>query len=370
MPHTRQRPTFGQKLQAAGQAPSGFDYLRFALALGVVIWHSCVICYGRAGDDVVFTTPLSGLVKLLLPMFFALSGFLVAGSLYRCQTFVVFFSLRVLRIYPALIAAVLVSALIIGPVLTSLPLRAYVQDPLLWNYLGGISGRVGSFLPGVFATNPLPHEVNRQLWTVPWEITSYVLAWGLVMAGLKRKPELALYAFGVYLILLAGFELYQDGFRPSVKPESGSGVQLVLYFLGGLAAYVWRDRLIWSKSLCLACLLLSAVLLGCVPGGDYLAAVPCIYATVSLGLFTPRRVGFIGRFDPSYGIYVYGFVIQQSVAYVFGFSHVWYINLLFSLPLSLIAGLVSWHLLEKNALRLKSHLKRLDHSQASASLQA
>ena len=56
----------------------------------------------------------------------------------------------------------------------------------------------------------------------------------------------------------------------------------------------------------------------------------------------------------SYGVYIYGFPIQQTLMHFFHFS---YLQLMLaSVPLSLLFGYASWHLVEKRALRLKNHL--------------
>jgi peptidoglycan/LPS O-acetylase OafA/YrhL len=52
-------------------------------------------------------------------MFFALSGFLVAGSFERCKTIVSFGGLRVLRLMPALAVDTVLGALLLGPIFTA-----------------------------------------------------------------------------------------------------------------------------------------------------------------------------------------------------------------------------------------------------------
>ena len=55
--------------------------------------------------------------------------------------------------------------------------------------------------------------------------------------------------------------------------------------------------------------------------------------------------------DLSYGIYIYGFPVQQTLMYYFKLN---YLELMvYSLIISYIFAYFSWHLIEKNALRLK-----------------
>jgi peptidoglycan/LPS O-acetylase OafA/YrhL len=55
-------------------------------------------------------------------MFFAFSGYLVAGSLQHCRTLTGFLSLRLLRLLPALAMEVILSTLVLGSLVTSLTL--------------------------------------------------------------------------------------------------------------------------------------------------------------------------------------------------------------------------------------------------------
>jgi peptidoglycan/LPS O-acetylase OafA/YrhL len=112
--------TFGYRIRETGGYTSGFDYLRLILSVLVLYGQSYVI----SGDHINlgFFPPWASAIRayLILPMFFSLSGFLVAASLLRTQSFVGFLFLRGLRIVPALFVEISLSALILGPVLTSL----------------------------------------------------------------------------------------------------------------------------------------------------------------------------------------------------------------------------------------------------------
>jgi hypothetical protein len=116
--------TIAHRMKAVGPT-RGFDYLRLFLALGVVAWHSIYV----SGDTDAMHAVLAGWIgvvkALLLPMFFSLSGFLVAGSMERTRTLEGFATLRVLRIAPALAVEVLLSAILLGATLTTLPLSDY-----------------------------------------------------------------------------------------------------------------------------------------------------------------------------------------------------------------------------------------------------
>jgi peptidoglycan/LPS O-acetylase OafA/YrhL len=63
------------------------------------------------------------------------------------------------------------------------------------------------------------------------------------------------------------------------------------------------------------------------------------------------------RGDYSYGIYLYGFPVQQTVAYLFPASREWYLNALFSLPVIIALAALSWHIIERPSLSLKKVLQ-------------
>jgi peptidoglycan/LPS O-acetylase OafA/YrhL len=97
-----------------------------------------------------------------------------------------FLGLRAIRIFPALFVEVILSALILGPLVTTLPPQLYFSDPLFFNYLLNAIGDVHFLLPGVFADNPWPRVVNGQLWTIPYELYCYCAISIIALIGLKR----------------------------------------------------------------------------------------------------------------------------------------------------------------------------------------
>src|SRR5215216_498345 len=111
--------TIEDRIQTTGGRSSGFDFLRIILSISVMLIHTVVLCYGVDYNDRFFAGPLGPFARFVVPSFFALSGFLVAGSLVRTRTIGMFLGLRVIRIYPALIVEVLLSALVIGPLLST-----------------------------------------------------------------------------------------------------------------------------------------------------------------------------------------------------------------------------------------------------------
>lgn len=119
------KTSLGDVFLAHNERSAGFDYLRLGLALAVIFWHTSVTVYGHEFDKWLQGQPLGAISRLVLPMFFTLSGFLVASSLVRTSSLVAFATHRVVRIFPALVTEVTLSALLLGPILTVVSLHEY-----------------------------------------------------------------------------------------------------------------------------------------------------------------------------------------------------------------------------------------------------
>lgn len=374
------KASLGERLAAAKGRPSGFDYMRLGLAVSIVIVHSRSTTYG-AGVPIIAEAPhggaagggaalslfyvLHGLVvayhRAIVPMFFALSGFLVAGSLERSKTLLTFVGLRAIRIYPALAVEVVLSAMLIGPAVTTLPLSHYFQDPLFFSYLLNALGDIHFFLPGVFETNPIPRIVNLQLWTVPYELLCYVVLAGLVVLGAtRRKILIPLAALALWIVEIVMHWSSGEWFKPT---ETFGGVQngrlLVVCFLAGVSLYMYRERVAWSPRVFIGSAVASIICFWLVPSGDYPAMLPIAYVTVYLGLTNFSRIRLIEGADYSYGIYLYGFVVQQLFVYLTA-PRFWWVNALATVPLTAAFAAFSWHLIEKPAQDMRKPLGRLE----------
>lgn len=349
-----------KRIELTGGRSSGFDYMRLALSVTVVLLHTVSISYGENADAVFWYGPLKPVYRLVLPMFFALSGYLVAASLERAKTIGVFLGLRVLRIYPALATEVLLSALILGPLLTAVPLLDYFKGSEFHLYLWNVTGDIHYQLPGVFKQNPVGPVVNAQLWTVPYELLCYITLAIFSVAGILRFRAISICAviFATIGFVAVRFLKYHGHF-----PETDaafSGFLLIVAFLSGLTFYLYRDIVPWSGKLAVVCGLVSVLLVAVIPNGEYAAPLPIAYLTVYLGLTNFPRIGLLNHADLSYGIYLYGYTIQQAVADLFPWSRHWYLNGLISLPLVFLVAGGSWHFIERPALSLKSRLYGLE----------
>jgi peptidoglycan/LPS O-acetylase OafA/YrhL len=353
-------PTFfslSDREAMTGKHSSGFDCLRLVLSISIVLVHSGLTAYGTKVDVEIYTGPLRPLVRLIVPMFFALSGYLVAGSLERSRTLTMFLGLRAIRIFPALLVEVILSAFILGPFVTSLPPHVYFSDPLFFRYLLNAFGDVHFFLPGVFENNPLPHVVNLQLWTVPFELYCYCTLAAIAWLGLKKRRSLG--PFFAALIALAYLLVCLYRHYEGTTPGAMKGGLLVVTFLVGISIFFYKEMVPWNAWCGIAAIILSMVLVSRIPYGDFLAPGPIAYATVYLGQMNPNRKLLRGA-DYSYGIYLYGFAVQQTIVHLMPAATYWYVYAAIGIAATTLVAAASWQLVERPAGRLRPVLRRFE----------
>jgi peptidoglycan/LPS O-acetylase OafA/YrhL len=347
--------TLAEKMEAASNRPAGFDYMRIALATAVIVQHAVSLCYGRTVGDMVFMVPFRGIFGTVLPMFFALSGFLVAGSLERNKSVISFLGLRVIRLVPALVVEVLLSALVLGPLVTTVQLRDYFSSHEFFAYALNIIGDIQYTLPGVFQHNPFPSIINGQLWTIPSELKCYILLASIALLGIAARRL----AFLVLLIIVQAAIIYHVFHDHPPMNALVVGLVLVLNFLAGLLLFRFRDRVPLSFPLFLASTVLVELLMN-IRGGDYFAALPIAYCAAFLGTLNPPRQKMLFSGDYSYGVYLYGFPIQQAAVALIPLARTPVMNFVIAYPLAFALAIASWHIIEKPASKLKKQVFGLE----------
>jgi peptidoglycan/LPS O-acetylase OafA/YrhL len=339
------------KLQSGMAAPANtFNALRLSAATLVIYAHAYPLS-GRGFDPLsaVAGGVTAGAVAVF--MFFAMSGWLVTASFAADPHVGRFLARRMLRIFPAFAVVILAMALALGPAVTTLPLRAYLADPLTHSYLNGVLiFPVQHVLPGVFADNPFKGSVNGSLWTLGPELLCYLGVAALGACALLRGPAVAC---ALTLCVASFYALASAEGTPSLLfMNVRLMLELMVYFLSGSLLWLARERIRFS----LLALPLLAVLLWAFGSRGYGQAILFLllpYATLSLAQVDTGTAPFFDRIgDWSYGTYLWAFPIQQVLMAIeprMGLAS--FVAL--AVALSWIAGALSWHLIEKRALALK-----------------
>jgi peptidoglycan/LPS O-acetylase OafA/YrhL len=333
--------TFDGVLKDAGGVTTGFDYLRLGLSLYVLCAHCLSIPHSPA-SALLWDSAFGPIHRSVLPMFFALSGFLVAAS-YARNTTTRFVLLRALRIVPALAVETTLCALVIGITFTTLPLSNYFQSSEFYAYFLNIVGDPHYTLPGVF--NGL--AINTQLWTLPYEFECYASLVLLSLLRLSGRRDLILVlVLSVCAVMTAAAvsrDLIENG------PAAPHTV-FALSFLGGVILFMYRDKIPLRLDLFLACAAASYVLLG-VKNLAFLSPLPVAYVTAYIGLqrWPKPPIG-----DVSYGIYLFHSPLLCCIYWLSGQSASPLTLFLLGLPASLAFASLSWSLVESPLLRRKS----------------
>lgn len=223
---------------------NNFTLMRLLASLAVLYGHSYDLALGRGGIDPVTQGLLYPLLKQSLPglaveLFFVTSGFLIAASYINGTGLLAFVWARVLRIYPALIVAVLLCVLVLGPLVTVQPLTQYFGSDGTWTYLyknATIVTGMAFFLPGVFEHLPIASSVNGSLWTLRMEVNMYGVVAVVGLLGFLKRPWMFNMLFIATFSWLA-WQAFQQ--TTGVLAENSN---LAFKFLLGAFLYVNRHR--------------------------------------------------------------------------------------------------------------------------------
>jgi peptidoglycan/LPS O-acetylase OafA/YrhL len=328
---------------------NNLNAIRLAAAIAVLVSHAWPLTQGKGTPEPL--EPLLGvsLGHVAVLVFFAASGYLIAGSFDRRTSLSQFVSFRIARLAPGLAVSLVLVAFVMGPAVTTLPLSHYLADPDTWGFVPrNLSLVLIQFeLPGVFTANPYP-IVEGSIWTLKYEVACYALLTLAGVAGLLARR-------GVAAAFLAGW-LVLTALVPALGIPVPYHAEKVLHlsqpFALGMILWLWRERVGVRPGLSSA-LLVGAVLLAQRPFGDLALAVALAHATLTLAaLPVPRPVAAYDRLgDWSYGVYVYAVPVQGLAVWTLGPQSP-LANIAFSLPLTLALAALSWRWVEAPALAL------------------
>ncbi len=351
--------------QSVAQAPSvllpGFDVLRILAALGVIFSHSLLLAQGTALNEPVrmVTGHILGIYGVFV--FFILSGYLVSDSALRSSNLTEFAMKRVRRILPAFVAATVVGTLIVAPFFADNGARAFLANPETWKMLlrvltlqeGGLYFTDLSFYaPALEGQEKYTGIVNGVLWTIRIEIACYAMVGLLFACGLLR-PTVVMGIAAATVLFAFKYELHVTQFLGEasfVLPCFMAGMVLRLTAHGHRAQGNWAA--FSGAGLVLAMVYLpqwSALSLFLFP---ILAAYPLLW----LGQKGLGR-GWVSKqdwADPSYGIYIWGWTVQQILLGLMGTAIGIAPYLILCLISTLGLGYLSWFLIEEPFLRRKS----------------
>jgi peptidoglycan/LPS O-acetylase OafA/YrhL len=334
---------------------NNFDLLRFIAASFVIISHSFAL--------LSFDQPLVGKMtigSLGVNIFFLMSGFLVTKSWDGHPRMSAFLAKRLLRILPGLIGVTLFTVFVIGPLFTTIPLREYFLSPLAQHYLLNVFiFPLQYILTNVFWGGVANNIVNGSIWTLPLEFLAYLGLLVAVRAGLLKRRLSLVTLMGTIVItasLLVGIIRNPEALLFGLKILWL--VKYTAFFMVGSAYYVYRHQIRLTDARALAALIILAVT-AYLPGQYVVMLLVLPYLILYLAFLPSHTAASFGRWgDFSYGMYIYAWPIQQSII---SFTHqrIGLLPLLlFEFPVIVALAAISWHLIEKPALKLKRRFNR------------
>jgi peptidoglycan/LPS O-acetylase OafA/YrhL len=326
---------------------NNFDTIRLLAATSVIFSHSFLLVdQNELREPFVRLLGAHNIVGIYgVFVFFIISGYLVTQSYFRSASPLEFLYKRALRIFPALIVCAFILAFIVAPIFSNKPLQQYYLNTDGYRYFFRTIFLFKAPWPdieGVSIYN-LPYGVllNGSLWSIQSEVLCYL---GLLLLGILKLLDLRT---SVALLVL--------GIISNHFFDGGKFVLVLPAFAAGMCLFFICKT--YPLSGVLAIIALVGLIIGGASGNLRDVAFPIFgsYAIIYLGFSKTISLGRAARFgDVSYGTYLYGWPVEQCVRAAFGDGAKWWIVFSLSVPIALLLGFVSWHAIEKVALRYRS----------------
>lgn len=345
--------------QAFDPRNNALNAWRLAFAAMVIMQHS----WPLTGRHLV--GPFAQLFsQVWVDGFFVISGYLITASWMRQPRLREYLAARLLRIFPGLWTCVLVVAFVIAPIGVLLqqgePLRFSSQ--VSWVVNNGLLNVFHGAIDGTPRGVPWPGVWDGPLWTLIFELICYIAVAVLGVVGLMGKRWTIPVVFGLSTLGAAMLGYPVNAFETIPQMVT----RFALVFSAGAMIYQFRDKVPAGWSLVALCAGI-VVVAGLLPNYRVYAAIPLAYAVIVSGALLKRpRL----RNDISYGIYIYGWPVQQLLA-VAGLT--WLppgIFFVLATVATIPLAMASWFIVEKRAMKLKRRVQRHNSPSVSSSVAA
>lgn len=341
--------------------------LRFVLAALVIVSHAYPLS-GRLVDPVGdITQAREGIGTLAVACFFALSGYLVTGSYLRLRSPVRYAWHRCLRLFPGFWALLTTTAFVLGPIgwmfWRHTPRGYFAGAPDAADSPLGYIGRNISLVFGqadlreLGANTTFGGAFNGSLWTLRYEFLCYIGIGVLGVLGLLRWRAVIAVTFLATWTGLLVQERFPSVSLPARFANDHELLRLGAYFLAGAMVHAFARYVRVNVVLFVVA---AAAFAFSLPHRWFqpVGVLTLPYLVFCLAVWIPVHHAD-RRGDLSYGIYLYGFAVQQVLA----LGHfdraplVVYIGL--ALGWATVFAAVSWLGVEEPAMQLRG-VRRVD----------
>lgn len=215
--------------------------------------------------------------------------------------------------------------------------------------------------------------MNGSLWTLPVEATMYLFVLLLGMATFWFSIRMFYAGWILLTVIFLTTAVVRILFVPDLFQNQIVWGMLVTafldvapYFMVGGCLFLFAGIIPHSFAVAVILILASYMLTGVFAVFGVLNILILSYAIVVFGTSSTPYLRQAGRFgDLSYGVYLYGFPVAQTLSWAFGRDMSFHAHIALSLVISMLFAFASWHLVEKRALRLK-HSRPLGKRSASS----
>jgi peptidoglycan/LPS O-acetylase OafA/YrhL len=325
---------------------NNFGFLRLLFATLVIVSHSAEIIDGNRSREALMLLIGGNMTfgEIAVDAFFIISGYLVLKSFEYSETSTAYLLKRIRRIYPGFLAAVVFGVFIAqlaGVDLTALTFKEWCR--IAANVLLLNAPNFPTFM-GLPAT-----VLNGSIWSIPIEFRCYLLI--IILAAIKfyKKPWLLLILVGALMrvnqlklvVPWPGPIGHLTGYPPLM-------IRMIPMFCVGSIYYLFQNRIPYHA--CLAFISASGLVISLHFSAAPEAAVAIFGSYLifwfALGFRSKVISRINSRTDISYGVYLYAWPIQCSLALYFSIKSPLTL-MATSTPIVFLIGLVSWRFFER-----------------------
>lgn len=349
-------------VQLPTRQANNFDLLRILFAWFVIVSHSYVLNGDGATDPLFEMTQQTFLFSFIgVKGFFIISGYLIFKSMMVSTSIFEYLVKRVLRIFPALAVVLLVTLAAVYFIYpTNIP--PFFSNKEVYAYFLGniILFKPHFFISGIFSGLPSA-AINGSLWTIEYEFFFYLFI--LLFFFIRAQKKQLIIALSVVVVLFLVVRLFfydwtvQTHFFIPLEPLFDLGP----YFLMGSLFSCFDFDSMPAKNVIAAFLFVTLAVSVYCKVGHTVVYFTLPFLVIYVGKQTSKLATWLHDKlgDPSYGIYLYAFPLQQLLIY-------WYrpstLMLFITSTLgAFVFGYLSWILIEKKALALKQYFLQVRH---------
>ena len=314
--------------------------MRFIASVMVIFGHSYALSGCELKSDFVdrHTNGIISIGGIVVTLFFLCSGYLISKSVMRTDKFLSYIKARIIRLLPPL-AFVVFAAIIVGAVITRLSPLEYFTSLKTYKYLLNAVMIPVHELPGVFENNAYDATVNGALWTLPVEFACYIACYIFYKSNLLDKKRF--WYTAPFVLAAVVFEKYVPGIL-------GDMVRPCVFFYIGMFYYVYREHIVLNiKLLPLAAVLLTVGFIW----PEFVKPAMIIfwpYVLFTIWFALPQCPKFLGNMgNISYGVYLWGFFVQQLLVFMWGGSMPRLLNFVLGSAISIYMGTLTFYITEK-----------------------